>query len=248
MALKAPRLKDSNVIIRLARDKSEIAEANRLVCNNYIDEGYWDTDEPFHKNKHMHSDMRTVFVAEKRGEIIGTGSIVRDSREGLPVDKSYGDAIRRFRHQGERLAEVSALAIKKGYSEQRNLVIFLFKYIYQYAFYYAQVDRFLIAIIARHAPFYKSVYRFEEVPTRAKYGYVKPEFAPILLMLPLVEAHKIYHERYETGIANKAESYYRFMLVDEHPNLRFPDKAHMLRRREIDWVAHANLRELPLAV
>lgn len=247
MALKAPRLKDPNVIIRLARDKVEIAEANRLVCNNYIEEGYWDNDEPFRNNRYMHSDMRTVFVAEKMGRLVGTASIVKDSREGLPVDKAYSGAIKKFRNRGERLAEVSALSVNKNYAEQRNLVIFLFKYIYQYAFYYAHIDRFLIAIIARHAPFYKSVYRFEELPSAASYGYVKPEFAPVLLTLPLIEAHKIYYERYEAGIADKRESYYRFMLVDEHPNLQFPDKAQMQRRREIDWVAQARLRDLPLA-
>jgi len=248
MALKAPRLRDPNITIRLAHNNQEITEANHLVCNNYIQEGYWDNDEPFHKNRHMHSDMRTVFIAEAKGRIVGTGSIVKDSREGLPVDKSYGDAIRKFRQQGERIAEVSALAIDKNYAEQRNLVIFLFKYIYQYAFYYAHIDRFLIAIIARHAPFYLSVYRFEEIPSKASYGYVKPEFAPVLLTLPLVRAHKIYYERYEVGIADKSESYYRFMLVDEHPHLKFPDKQQMVRHREVDWVAEATLRELPIAV
>ena len=248
MALKAPRLKDPNIVIRLARNNGEVAEANQLVCNNYIQEGYWDSDEPFYKNHHMHSELRIVFVAEANGRIVGTGSLVKDSRDGLPVDKSYGDVIRKFRQQGERIAEVSALAIDKNYGEQRNLIIFLFKYIYQYAFYYAHIDRFLIAIIARHAPFYRSVYRFEEIPNKAKYEYVKPEFAPVLLTLPLVKAHKIYYERYEAGIPDKSESYYRFMLVDEHPNLQFPDKEQMVRRREIDWVAEAALRELPIAV
>ena len=247
MPLKAPRLKDQTLRIRIAKNESEIAEANRLVCKNYINEGYWDDDLPFQKNRHMHSQMRTVFVAESNGQMIGTASIVKDSREGLPVDKSYAAAVKPFRTDRERLAEVSALSVEKSYAEQRSLVIFLFKYIYQYAFYYAHIDRFLIAIIARHAPFYKSVYRFQEIPSSTNYGYIKPEFAPVLLTLPLVEAHKIYFERYEAGIADTAESYYRFMLVDEHPNLHFPDKGQMVRRREIDWVAQANLRELRLA-
>lgn len=248
MALRAPRLKDTNIVIRLAHNSREVSEANRLVCNNYIQEGYWDNEEPFQKNSHMHSSMRTVFLAVTGGQIVGTGSIVKDSREGLPVDKSYRDVIRKYRQQGERIAEVSALAIEKNYAEQRNLVIFLFKYIYQYAFYYAQIDRFLIAIIARHAPFYRSVYRFEEIPNKVNYEYVKPEFAPVLLTLPLVEAHKIYYERYEVGLPDKSDSYYRFMLVDEHPNLQFPGKEQMVRRREVDWVAEAALRELAIAV
>ena len=249
MALKAPRLKDSNVIIRLARDKTEIAEANRLVCNNYIEEGYWDTDEPFRKNKHMHSETRTVFVAEKLGQIIGTASIVKDSRDGLPADKAYQSTLRRFRNQGERLAEVSSLAVDKNYSGQhKNLVIFLFKYLYQYSFYYAHLDRFVVAAVARHVPFYKSVYRFEQLTGETSNSYVKDDVRLVLLTLPLLKAHKLYFEQYEASIADIRESYYRFMLVDEHPNLQFPDKGQMLRRREIDWVAQATLQELPIAV
>lgn len=248
MTLKAPHLKDPNVVIRLAKNREEITAANRLVCKNYIEEGYWDDDQPFRNNRHMYSDMRTVFVAEKLGQIIGTASIVKDSRDGLPVDKAYRDVIREFRARKERLAEVSALATDRAYSEQRNLVIFLFKYVYQYAFYYAHVDRFLIAIITRHAPFYKSVYHFEELPSSTTYSYVKPQFTPVLLTLPLIDAHRTYYERYDAPIADRSQSYYRFMLVDEHPNLHFPDKAQMLRRREVDWVAQADLQHLPLAV
>ncbi len=249
MALKAPRLKDSNVIIRLARDKSEIAQANRLVCNNYIDEGYWDNDEPFRNNSHMHSGMRTVFVAEKMDRIIGTASIVKDSRDGLPADKTYQAALRKFRNQGERLAEVSSLAVDKEYSGQhKNLVIFLFKYLYQYSFYYAHLDRFIVAAVARHAPFYKTVYRFEQLTGETTNSYVKDDVRLVLLTLPLLKAHKLYYEQYEASLTDIRESYYRFMLVDEHPNLQFPDKGQMARRREIDWVAQATLEDLPIAV
>lgn len=249
MALKAPRLKDPDVIVRLARNTAEIADANRLVCRNYIDEGYWDTDEPFRKNRHMHSDMRAVFVAAKKGRIIGTASIVKDSRDGLPADKAYQAELRRFRGNGERLAEVSSLAFDKEYSGQhKNLVIFLFKYLYQYSFYYAHLDRFIVTCVARHAPFYKSVYRFEQLTGETPNSYVKDDVRLVLLTLPLLKAHKWYFEQYEVGLDDIRDSYYRFMLVDEHPNLEFPDKALMQRPREIDWVAQATLQDLPLAV
>jgi len=247
MALKAPRLKDPNIIIRVTNDPSEIEEANRLVCSNYIEEGYWDTDDPFRQNPHMRSEMRTVFVAENGGRVIATASIVKDSREGLPADKTHLQLIKKFRSRGERLAEVSSLAVDKRCTERRNLVIFLFKYLYQYSFYYAHLDRFIISAVAKHAPFYKSVYHFEQLTSESRSKYVKPEVRLVLLTLPLLKAHKVYYEKYELGIADIKQSYYRFMLVDEHPSLRFPDKAQMLRRREIDWVAQAKLEELPLA-
>lgn len=247
MALRAPRLKDPHIVVRLARNPSEITEANKLVCANYIEEGYWDNDAPFRQNRHMHVATRVVFVADNKDRIVGTASIVKDSRDGLPLEKAFPEAVKNFRNRGERLAEVSALAVDKNSAEQRTLVLFLFKYLVQYSFYYAHIDRFVIAIVARHAPFYKSVYCFEELSGGGSYDYVKPEFKPVLLTLPLLKAHKMWYDRYEVGMADARNSFYRFMFVDEHPSLRFPDKKLMSRRREIDWVAEAQLEQLPMA-
>lgn len=249
MPLKAPRLKDSRLLIRIATDPSEIATANKLVCEKYIGEGYWDDDQPFRQNCYMHSEMRVVFVIEISGEIVGTASIVKDSDSGLPLDKTHPDVLRTFRATGEYLAEVSALALDKTVIDQRNIILFLFKFIYQYSFYYCRVDRFVIATTARHAAFYKSAYCFEELGGGSCYRYVKAHVKPTVLTLPLLQAHEEYYLRYEHGQqVDSSESFYRFMLVNEHPNLKFPSKKLMQRSRAINWVEQARMRRFPLAV
>jgi hypothetical protein len=245
--LLAPKLTNPDICVRLARDEAEIEAANRLVCRTYINEGYWDSDEPFRQNPHMRSQMRTVFVVEDAGRIIATASIVRDSAMGLPADKFYPDVMRRLRAGGGRLAEVSALAVDKLCDKQSTLVLFLFKYIYQYSYYYAALDQFLVVSSAKHAPFYRSVCCFETLSNDGKYTYVNAKVRARLLTLDLLQAHQDYYERYENGSHSK-ENFYRFLLVDAHPNLHFPEKHHMRRPREIDWVAQARLRQMPLVV
>jgi hypothetical protein len=234
-----PTLHNPNVVIRLARGPYEVEKANEIVCRSYVEAGYWDDDRLFQTNPHMFSPMRTVFVVEDRGRLVGTASIVRDSSRGLPVDKAHAPAIDGFRDAGECLAEVSALAIEKECAQQRTLVLFLFKYVYQYSFYFAGIDRFLIATNPRHAAFYRAVYCFDELPGGENYNYAKPDVRLLLMALPLLLAHKQYYDRYEAGMNSNSDSFYRFMLVNEHPNLKFPDRRFMQRHRDVNWLAQA---------
>jgi hypothetical protein len=241
-----PQLKNQNIRIRLAKNAAETQAANRLVCTNYIEEGYWDSDEPFQKNVHMHSLVRTVFVAEDKGHIFATASIIKDSRLRLPADKFQPEAIGRWRVPGSRLAEVSALAVDKRCEEGSALVLFLFKYVYQYSFYYASIDRFVVVPTMKHVSFYRRVCGFQELSNGGKYDYVKPSVRAQLLAADLFGLHRYFFDRYEAGSPNQ-DNFYRFLLVNDHPNLQFPDKRLLRRPREIDWLAQARLRQMPLA-
>jgi hypothetical protein len=245
--LLVPKLTNPDICVRLARDQTEIEAANRLVCRTYINEGYWDSDEPFRQNPYMCSPMRTVFVVEDAGRIVATASTVRDSATGLPADKFYPEIMRRLRVDGGRLAEVSALAVDKTCERQSTLILFLLKYVYQYSYYYAAIDMFVVVSGARHALFYRNVCGFEKLSDDGEYGYVSPRVKAQLLVGDLLQAHQDFSERFERNGNNKG-SFYRFLLVDEHPNLHFPDKRHMRRPREIDWAAQARLRRMPLVV
>lgn len=240
-----PQLKNRNIRIRLATSVAEIEFANRLVCTNYLESGYWDTDEPFHKNPHMYSPCRVVFVAEDQGQVIGTASIVKDSDMGLPADKFQPQTMKRLRDTAGRMAEVSALAVCETCDEGSALVLFLFKYIYQYSFYYAGVDSLVVVPTTQHVSFYKRVCGFHELSGEGCYDYVKPEIHAQLLVADLLQAHQFFYERYES--ANGRPNFYRFLLVDDDQNLQFPDGRFVCRSREIDWLAQARKQRMPLA-
>lgn len=243
MAIRVPTLKNENIVIRLAQNASEIEAADRLVCANYIECGLWDDDEPFRNNKHIHSPRRSTFIAIEGDKIIATASTIRDSSEGLPADKFQQEIMTTLRRKGGRIAEVTAVAVDKAAEQQRSLILFLFKFLYQYNFYYVAMDRFVAIVTPKHAFFYESICCFQKLfSADTPYSYVKLKVE--LLTLPLLEAHKRFSERYETDVADKT-NFYRFMLVDGHPALQFPTNTPMLRMREFDWVRQAYRSQHP---
>jgi len=243
--IRVPALKNKNLIIRLAKDKKEVEEANWLVYRNYVAEGYWEEDiEAFHNNKWLHSPYRKICVIVDSNKIIGTASIIQDSKEGLPSDTFQLEWMRYIRGTNDKLAEVSALAIDKS-QRQRNLVLFLIKFYMQYSFYYAGIDRLIKACRPPHADFYASILKFQKIG-----GIVHNDYAHCsaqLLSMHLIHGHKLLSKHYESGSRNK-NNFYRFLLLEEHPNLIFPEKRLMRRSRQIDWVACACMMDAAIAV
>lgn len=231
--IRVPSLKNPNIQVRLAQTDEEIQAANRLVRTNYVEKGYWEPSEQ--DNQYLRSAQRTVFVMLDGNDVVGTASILRDSAAGLPSDRFDAAAMAALRQTGDKLAEVSALAIDKALADQKTLVLFLFKYVIQYSFYYTDLDRFVVSCTPRHAAFYESVIRFNRVTRPMRYEYVKVEAQ--LLTLNLVSAHQLLAEHYEAP--ENPNNFYRFFLVEEHPNLQFPPPQLMHRPRNVNWVAKA---------
>lgn len=243
--VRVPKLKHPNTIFRLAKNEAEVAQANKLVCENYLQSGLWENDEGFKANKHLHSANRLVFVAVQEGDVVATASVVKDEGGlGLPSDKFRRDLIDQQRAAGELLGEVTALAVDKDQSDQRALVLFLFRFVIQYCFYYSTIERFIAVVMPKHAGFYESVIRFTRLSEPEPYGYVK--FPVQMLTLHLLEAHLLLQHHYETDPAQR-DNFYRFFMVDHDRNMHFPESRAMRRPRQINWAAQALVRQLPMA-
>lgn len=242
--IRAPELSNENIIIRLAESSQEIDAANEIVYQSYIEKGYWQDDRAvLQQNKYFNSPARVVFVVMDQDRVVGSASIIKDSKDRLPSDMFQPVTMQRLRATGDRIAEVSALAVDKSVEAPRNLIMFLFKYVYQYSFYYAGIDRFVVVSTPRHAIFYEKVCLFERLAWKQVYNYVSVEAQ--LLTVNLVHAHKLFTEKY--GPPEQPQSFYRFLLVDDHPSLRFPSMP-MSRSRTADWLAEASLLDMPVAV
>lgn len=237
---RVPKLTNPNIVIRPARNQAEVEAANWLVFHNYVAEGYWEDDvKHVTENRWLHSSHRDVFVAVEEGEVVGTVSIIRDSSAGLPSDAFQPKWLDYYRGSGDRLAEVSAFAIDKSRAGLKNLSFFLMKYYMQYSFFYSDVDRLVKACRPNHADFYADVLRFEKVGNVVfnNYARVPAQF----LSLNLIEAHQVLSHHYKHHDLNQ-NNMYRFLMVDEHPNLHFPDAAVLVRSRQRDWAAYAGSR------
>ena len=236
MLFHVPTFPNPDLVVRVAQHPTEVQLANALVFRNYVAQGYWQDDRgQLDCNRFLHLPTRHVFVATDKSVLLGTASIILDSPHGLPADAFRHDATENLRAEGETLAEISAFAIDKDRPHASSLVHFLVAFIFQYSFYYAAVDRFVVVCTPRHARFYERGYGFQRVRQAAFYDYVKVQAQMLTVNLPWVYESTKSHYQYEDPSCN----FFRFMYRDEHPCMHFPPRGAMRRSRQIDWSAYA---------
>lgn len=244
--LKAPKLTNPDLLVRLARNQTEIEAANYLIYRNYVNL-YWPEDErAFQRNKYLHAPSRRLAVAIQAGKVIGTMSALKDSALGLPSDTSRHDILRRYRKNGERLAEITSFAVDRAAPQAASLSLFLMKFFMQYSFYYAGIDRLIVSCRPRHADFYEQHLCFDKVTQPAPHAYAG-NVPCQLVTLNLMQAHARLSDRYGEA-RTSPDNFYRFLLVDEHPNVQLPDKRQLQRSRHLDWAALATRPDVPIAV
>jgi len=222
----------AGVTIRLAESPGEIEASNRLVYQNYVEDGFWEPDETQLKtNKYLHSPHRIAWVAVDRGELLGTMSIIRDSQHGLPSDTAQPALMSQLRTGGDTLAEVSCLATQRSRAAY-PIILFLMAWGMQYCFHYEGLDRLVASCKPQHADFYESVLCFTKVSAPTFYDY--SHAVGYLISLQLLDAHQLLANRYPRNLVTGA-SFYRFLLVDPHPALQFPASVTLRRPRAMDW-------------
>lgn len=243
---RVPRLTNPDVIIRLAQNQQEIEAANELIYQNYVNLYWADDPAAFRANKYLNAPARRVFVAVDHDRIVGTMSIIKDSPLGLPSDTFHPSLLCGYRDEAERIAEVTSFAVVRSVQHPMNLILFLIKFLMQYSFYYEGLDRLIASCRAKHADFYEERLCFTKLTRPMPYAYAGNVECQ-LVTLDLIEAHLLLSLRYENA-DERGENLYRFLFVDDHPNVQFPDKHHLRRSPQLNWVALASEREMSIAV
>lgn len=243
---RVPRLTNPDIIIRLAENQQEIEAANELIYQSYVNLYWADDPAAFRANKYLATPARRVFVAVDHDRIVGTMSIIKDSPLGLPSDTFHPSHLCGYRDLAERIAEVTSFAVAQSIQHPMNLILFLIKFLMQYSFYYEGLDRLIASCRAKHADFYEERLCFTKLTQPMPYAYAGNVECQ-LVTLDLTEAHLLLSHRYETA-DESGSNFYRFLFVDDHPNVRLPDKHHLRRSPQLNWVALASERGMSIAV
>lgn len=238
---RVPTLTNPDVIIRLTHDRDEIEQANQLVYRNYVGLYWPDDEEAFRRNRYLNTPAREVFVAIDAGTVIGTMSIISDSPGGLPSDTFRPDILQRYRQRNDAMAELTSFAVDQSVSHPMSLILFLYKFFLQYSFYYLGADRLIGNCRPKHAEFYERMLCFEKLTEPAPYGYAG-NVPCQLVTLDLLRAHTTLRHRYAS-----APDFYRFLMVDDHPNVHLPDMGRLERRRDMEWATMQD-RKMRIAV
>ncbi len=159
--------------LKWAETFQERQEAFSLVHDEYLRQGYIPCPTRSGMIYRLHHLLPTslTLLLKDRDTTVGTLTIVRDmDLFGLPMDKVYGEELKTRRRQGRRLAELSALAVRRSYCLQ-SLFMLLVRAAYGYAL-KMRVTDFCIMVNPRHADFYRSIFLFEDLGPVRPYPFV----------------------------------------------------------------------------
>jgi hypothetical protein len=157
---------------RIAKTKSEHEQAFHLLYDAYVESDLMKPNESKMRVSIYNAILTSyVLIIVKDEEVIGTVSIVRDSKIGVPSEKMIDlDLIRK---PGLQLAEVSALAIK---SEWRNkLLLHLVKYLWEVAVKNIGID--LLVITLKHSNkkdashLYEAIFFYQKIENKIYENY-----------------------------------------------------------------------------
>jgi len=225
--VRIPRLDNPNIVVRLAQSPEEIKAADQLVFRNYVNRILPDDVEAFHKNRYLSSPARHVGVAVDAGRVIATLSMVEDSPLGLPSDAFRPELLQRFRLVKGRLGEMTCFATDQSVRHPMNVVMLLFKFFFQYNFYYANIDRMVASCRMRHADFYEKHLGFEKLMPAFPHPYAGNMVCQFVT-LDMLAVHVRLSCRYGE---DAKDDLHRFFMVDEHPNVRLPADRRLPRAR-----------------
>jgi hypothetical protein len=158
----------------LATDRNALEQSLRLQHDQYVAQGYMDP-HPSGWRLNLHNALPTtrVFVARDQDRVVGTMTLIEDSRLGLPMDEIYVDELQGLRNQQRVLAEVSGLALHPDYQIAGiPILLRLIRMLVLYASEIAHLSDLCIAINPRHAAFYQKAFHFRPIGGLKQYGKV----------------------------------------------------------------------------
>lgn len=122
----------------------------------------------------------TTIVAIYKGKTVGTVTLIKDSRVGLPSDEKYKRENDALRSKGCHLIEVSSLAVAKEFRSTNHAVsLLLMKFLYNHAKMMGGTE-LVITINPRAEKFYRAMFDFQRSGEVVRYDYVNG--APAIYM------------------------------------------------------------------
>ncbi len=226
--VRIPRFaQDSRLQVKVAETIKEIEQALRLLHDAYVDQGYMIPDrDQLRTSVHSFLPETSIVVVKFNGMVVGTLSLILDSKWGLPSDAEYPTEMNRLRGPMSRLVEVSAFAVDPDFRFQGNAMsLLLMKYLFYYCRDYLKGSHLVCAVRKEVEPFYKALFLFERDGDVINYRAVNGTEG-IFLYMPLTSEHEEKCKQAFRDVRNSAFTDY-FLMQDLR--LKLPQKGAPLR-------------------
>lgn len=211
---------DARIQFKVAETDSEFEQAFRLVHDAYVREGFI-AKQPSGLRVIPQQQLPSthVLIAKKGQVVIGTLTLVRNSKTKLPLERVFN--LNSLQHSGTRIAEVTCLSVKSEYRRAEGGTVFasLMKFMYEFSAGYAGIDELVVAVFPKDALFYESLLCFNALERKPVDYLGAPAIA---LHLNLKQAPMLYHQAYNHRC--EANNLYRFFVDVRLPNFNFPER------------------------
>lgn len=163
-----------DIQLRVAATREERQATFELIYRSYLRAGLCGKqDSGVRATPYQLLPSTDVILAELRGQVISTVSLVRDGELGLPMESVYPEEVAARREAGIRLAEVSCLADRRqGTARFFGLFCELSRVMAQLAK-KTGVDELVVVVNPRHAPLYRRYMAFEQIGEERIYDAVQ---------------------------------------------------------------------------
>jgi hypothetical protein len=179
----------SDIQLKVASTREERQATFELIYRSYLRAGLCvENGSTMRVTPYQLLPSTDIIIAELRGQVISTVSLVRDGELGLPMEEIYPEEVAARRRAGVRLAEVSCLADRRqGTARFFGLFCELARVMAQLAD-KTGVDELLVVVHPRHAPLYRRYMAFEQIGGKREYSAVEGNPA-VALSLNFAMAH-----------------------------------------------------------
>jgi GNAT superfamily N-acetyltransferase len=155
----------------LAVTLEDFDAAFRFLHDRYVETGAMAAEASGRRlNLHNLLPSTKVFLARASGRVVGTMTMVEDSRLGLPMDEAFGPELGRLRDRGRRLAEASSLTIDPAWRASGvAILVRLFRLVMLCATRIARADDLCFVVHPRYGGFYGRLFPFRRFRRTATY-------------------------------------------------------------------------------
>lgn len=157
---------------KIATTQEEIEQGFKLLYECYLENGLMNpNNSELRITKYHLLPTSTIIVGKRGNEVVATVTHVMDSPFGLPCE-NHGN-MAELRKQPNPIAEISALAIKKGYRRNNSILFALTRYLYTYSTIHCGVRYWVICINSRVEDYYRAIFFFTPLGGEVfKYDFV----------------------------------------------------------------------------
>lgn len=183
-----------SITIKIA-DSSEQKAARELVRTVYTQLGYLSEENDNLLKKARTFDPSTItLLALRNDQLVGTLSLVFDSKSGLPIDSFSLEEVNQLRSDSHQLCELSQFAVSQGGLKSSLL---LCKYAKIISYDIMGYSDFVITVNPKHTSFYHKILKFDLLAGETAHPYLSDADAISLRLnlLTLADTYKLAYQQ-----------------------------------------------------